>query len=220
MQGNLTVWETTKAVIRDREHREPSYRQTQSEYGTFRKALMKLVEFQYVAQQGSVRHATHKRGELLPQYGLTIKGFMITMVVSERARQNWQAWVKNASKDEALPIEMRKMLSWFIEYGASQRLFLKFFVDPNERLVTSMYNMDTIHGQTFLDACIEKMILTFEEGRSNSLENLSLRDRTVLRKIYQDPNIMKIGKSLLDFVKEEYSEKLQKIGKLQQKIPS
>jgi hypothetical protein len=140
------------------------------------------------------------------------------MVVSEKVRQKWQAWVRNTLKEGALPEEMKKILVKFIEYGASQLLFLKFFVDPNERLVTSTYNMDAVDGKTFLDACVEKLILTFEEGRFNPLKNLSPKDRTVLMKIYRDPGIQKIRESFLDFLKEEYREKAQKIDEFRKTI--
>lgn len=214
LHDKLTFWELTKIVIKDRDHialGEPSYRKTQSEYGTFRKAIFKLLESGYVAQQGTRRHSTHKKEEFLPQYGLTTKGLLVTMVVSEKVRENWQAWARNAVKDEALPPEMSKILSYFIEYDASQLLFLKFFIDPNEKLVTSMYNMDEVDANTFGNACMEKWILTFEEGRFNPLKNLSSKDRTLLMKIYQDPTMRKIRESCLDFLKQEYSERLQKI---------
>jgi hypothetical protein len=222
IQGNLTVWELTKTVIKNREHfalGEPSYRQTQSEYGTFRKAVMKFLKFEYVAEQGTVRHSTHREGKLL-QYGLTLKGLMVTMVVSEKARQNWQAWARNVLREEVLPQEMKRILSKLIEYGASQSLFLKFFVDPNEKLVTTMYNMDTVNAKTFLDVCVEKMILTFEEGRFNPLKNLSPRDKVILARVYQDPAIRRMREGFLDFLKQEYSERIQKIEQLQKTIPT
>ena len=218
LQGDLITWELAKAVIRNRDHQEPSYRKTQAEYGTFHKAVDKLLKTDYIAQHGTVRHSTHKKEEFLPQYGLTVKGFYVTMVISEKVRQNWQTWVGNARKDAALPADMKTMFAKFIEYGASQLLFLKFFVDPNERLVTSTYNMDAVDGKTFLDACVEKLILTFEEGRFNLLKNLSPKDRTVLMKIYRDPGIQKIRESFLDFLKEEYREKAQKIDEFRKTI--
>jgi hypothetical protein len=214
LQGYMTTWEITKAVFKDLKHREPSYRETQSYYSTIRKALMKLLGFEYGAQHGSVRHSTHRKEEFLPLYGLTIKGLMVTMVVSEKARQNWQVWVKNALKEEEIPLEMKRILSLLIEYGASQLLFLKLFVDPNEKLVTSMYNMDAVSAKTFWDACVEKMMLTFEEGRFNPLKNLSSKDRAILMKIYEDPNVQKIREHYLGFLEQQYSEKIQKIKSL------
>jgi hypothetical protein len=218
LQGDLIVWELTKAVVRDRDHQEPTYRKTQAEYGTFHKAIDKLLKTDYIAQHGTVRHSTHKKDQFLLQYGLTIKGFYVTMVVSEKVRQKWQAWVRNTLKEGALPEEMKKILVKFIEYGASQLLFLKFFVDPNERLVTSTYNMDAVDGKTFLDACVEKMILTFEEGRFNPLRNLSPKDQAILMKIYQEPAIRKIREGYLEFLKDEYREKVQKIEDLRRTI--
>lgn len=218
LQGYMTTWEITKAVFKDLKHREPSYRETQSYYSTIHRALMKLLGFEYVTQHGTVKHSTHKKEERLTQYGLTTKGLMVTMVVSERARQNWQTWVKNALKEEEIPLEMKRILSLLIEYGASQLLFLKFFVDPNERLVTSMYNMDTVNAKTFWNACIEKMIWTFEEGRFNPLKNLSASDRTILMRIYQNPDVEKISKGYLDFLEQQYSKKLRGIESLRKTV--
>ena len=114
---------------------------------------------------------------------------------------------------------MRRILSTFIKYGASQRMFLKFFVDPNERLITSMYNMDAVDGKTFMDACIEKMMLVFEGGRFNPFKNLAFKDRTILKKIYQDPGILRIREAYLDFLEQKYSEKLEKIELLRSTTP-
>jgi len=221
LQGNLTVWELTKAVIKDRDHiivGEPPHKKIQSEYGTFHKAVVKLLASEYIAQQGTVRHSTHKKGELLPVYGLTTKGVLVTMVISEKARQNWKTWVRNAIKDEVLPQEMRKLLSYFIEYDASQLLFLKFFVDPNERLVTSMFNMDAVDAKTFGNACLEKWILAFEEGRFNPIKNLTTKDKAILMKIYRDTALQKIREDCLDFLKQEYSERLQKIDQMRKTV--
>jgi hypothetical protein len=218
LKGDFITWELAKTVMRERDHQEPSYRKTQAEYGTFHKAIDRLLKTDYIAQHGSVRHSTHKKEEFLPKYGLTVKGWLVAMVLSEKVRQNWQAWVGNALKDAALPAEWKTILAKFIEYGASQLLFLKFFVDPNERLVTSTYNMDEVDGKTFMDACVEKMILTFEEGKFNPYKNLPPKDRNILAKIYQDPNIQKIRASYLDFLKEEYSEKAEKIGEFRKTV--
>lgn len=218
LQGNKTAWQLTESMLKTLKGFEPSYKEVQSYYSTIHKDLVKLLQFDYAAQQGSVRHSTHKKEEMLPLYGLTTKGLMVTMVVSEKVRQNWQEWAKNAINDikqnhpEAL--DWSKLVSLLIQYGASQELFLKFFVNPNERLVTSMYNMDAVDGQTFWNACLEKLILTFEEGKFDSMKNLSQKDKAILMKIYQDSTVKRIREYYLNFLKQNYSDKLQYVKRL------
>jgi len=221
LQGHKTAWELTKAVFHTRENREPSYRETKSYSSTIYKTLVKLKGYEYVAQCGSVRHSTHKK-ETLPLYGLTTKGYMVVMVVSEKARRDWREWARNAKDDMAKnypdSTDCLKVLSLLIKHGASQRMFLKFFVDPNERLVTSTYNMDTVSGETFWNACLEKMILTFEEGKVQPLKNLPEKDRTILMKIYRDPIVLKIRKYYLDFLEQHYSEKILQVETLRKRV--
>lgn len=220
LQGYRTIWDLTKAEFRTRNHREPSRKEIRSHYSTIYRALMRFLEYEYITECGTVRHSTHKKEHLLPLYGLTTKGLMVTMVISEKVRQNWQAWVKNVMKEKDLPSDFMKIASLFLEYDASQRLFLKFFVNPNEKLVTSMYNMDTISAKTFWEMCLEKMRLTFEEGKYNPSKNLSQKDRNILNKIHQDSNIRRIRKHYLGFLEQQYSKKLKKVKSLRKSVPN
>jgi len=222
LNKETTMWQLTQRVFEAIRGREPSYDETRKFY--LHKPITKFKRFGYVEKRGS----TISKGNKVDTYGLSLKGCLTTFYVSEKARANWQKFFEASieclefeSWDQPLKDLFRTFARKFIEYGATQRLFLRFWVDPNERLLTSIADLDSIDNKTFRAMVEENIFFAYENpmsGHNTHSKNLTPKEKNFLSKLYQDPTTIKITENLASNLERSYQTQLDFIKKAKKRL--
>lgn len=218
LEGKMTIWKTTQKVFEKLNGRAPKYKETQKFYTTIFRRFKELEKLGYIEEYGT----TMSKGTKTPLYGLSEKGFLTANLISLQVREKWDKIIQHYG-ESAKPSSL-KVISKYLQHGASPSLITIFMVEPFKRLVLSgEINLDFVEKDKFSEICQQlhsnQTLRLFEDVQSilkkgknaklpNRLKRLSQRDIHVLKKMFDDPEMREIYCQKLDDLEKLYQQRV------------
>jgi len=229
----MTRGELTTILFKEQFNRAPTYREKQKYGSTIFRRTKELLEYGYIE-----RKAYRKiKGNDIPVFGLTNKGFLCVTLLSLKARNNlWkflEAYTDEAKKKSSL-IVLQEARKYGVSNETINKLLISFEIEPFKRLIMSgEINLDIISNEKLSILTDEIIMTSFSEIMENimediakgkppklpsSLSSLSPKERKILLKIFKSPKLKERRKEEIVRLEKYYKQKLSNFRKFKNEL--